>query len=455
MPISRLRVRLAAGFAIAFAVGLVLFAAGALGYLWRESSRRMEVHLAEVADGVARGVARELLETPDSSFGYAAREVVMEWPPSAGAFVILDSIGRVTAMADGFEQVIPAIVALSRDGGARFDAMNDGIAYRVQRERTVTTVAPRDVRAFEILAFASTAGIRDDLELLGGALLVAAPLMLLLSLVGGYLLAGRALSPVDALGASLTSMAPDDLSRRLPVATPADEIDTLARQFNDLLERLEAAQARNRRFVRETAHQIRTPLTLVLGEAEHALQGRDDAATPHAMALRRVKLAAEQMARRVDELFLLAEVEAGATIALTDDVELDGLALECTDLMRARATTLGRTLRLGNIDPVVVRGSTPLLREALLEMLENACRHGAPGVSVTTEVCATSGEALVIVRSGNSVVGAAAARGSSGEGQGLGMAIVRWIAKGHGGRFDGERDGDDFCSRLVLPLPVR
>ncbi len=447
MRFSRLRLRLAAGFSLALAVGLGLFAVGALGYLWRESNRRLDARLVEVTEAVARGMTREVLETPDSALAYAAGEVVLEWPASAGAFAIVDSLGRSAAALDRDSVLTRILASWPRTGFAsRFDIPVNGANYRAVARLSSTRLATGGERRFTVIAFGSTEGIETDTELLGGTVLVAAPLIVLLSLVGGYLLARRALLPVDALGRSLASMAPEDLSRRLPVGPHGDEVDTLAERFNALLERLDAAQSRNRKFVRETAHQIRTPLTLVLGEAEHALAGCEGAFSQHAIALRRVKLAAEQMQRRVDELFLLAEAEAGVAIALNDDVELDGLALECADLMRARASSLGRTLSLGDISPAVVRGNAPLLREALLEMLENGCRHGAVGVSVTTDVKEADDEVQVLVSSGRPN-----GSGPAPDGRGLGQAIVSWIAVGHGGRFESAREGNLFVSKLILP----
>jgi len=85
---------------------------------------------------------------------------------------------------------------------------------------------------------------------------------------------------------------------------------------------------------------------------------------------------ADQMVRRVDDLFLLAQAEAGDRPPMQDAVELDGLALECTDLMRGRAQQTRHSLELERVEGAVARGNEPLLREALLELLENAVRYG-------------------------------------------------------------------------------
>ena len=452
MPLSRLRLRLAGGFALAFGAGLAVLAAVALGYLWRESNRRLDVRLDAVASGVAQAVARELRETPDSSFVYAARQVQAEWPRNGDAWIIADATGAPVAASDTAQDAPRVLRARTAHPERRFDVTLDGADLRVSADSGSLRLDASHAWRYGVLAFGSTEGIEGDTELLATTLGIAAPIIVLLSLAAGYLLARRALRPVNTLGDALAAVDPDDLSHRLPVASPPDEVSALALEFNRLLERLAAAQHRNRGFVREAAHQIRTPLTLVLGEAAHELAAADSTAPRMRATLQRIGTAAEQMRRRVDELFLLAEAEAGVRIELDEDVELDGLVLECADLMRARAAALGRSLALGTIDPAIVRGNAPLLREALLELLENGCRHGGASAPVTTELTACDGTVILTVRSA-----ADGAESGTAQSRGLGLPIVAWIARGHGARFSAQREEGMHVARLVLtarPAPA-
>jgi signal transduction histidine kinase len=451
VPLSRLRLRLAAGFAVAFALGLGVLAAGALGYLWRESTRRLDARLAAVADGVARNLARQLNETPDSSLAFAANEVVKEWPANDDAFGIVSDRGMLVAGVNRAGALDPVIGAWSRGGGAsRLSVPHGDQDFRVVAVPAATFHARGHEWRFGVVAYGSTEGIEGDAELLGGTLAIAAPLIALLSLVAGYLLARRALRPVDALAGSIAAIAPTDLSRRLPVREPRDEIGTLAGEFNSLLERLDEAQRRNRGFVREAAHQIRTPLTLVLGEAGHELAAGESSAERMRATLGRIRAAAEQMRRRVDELFLLAEAQAGERVRLDDDVELDGLVLECTDLMRARASALGRSLAIGRAEHIVVRGNEALLKEALLELLENACRHGTVAAPVTVSAHAAAGRGVIDVESAGPPFALPPASGRTTP-EGLGVAIVQWIALAHGGELRLAREGQCNVVSLVLP----
>src|ERR1019366_57753 len=224
MALSRLRLRLAAGFAIAFVLGLGVLAGGVLGFLWRESTRRLETRLAAVAEGVATGLARELNGTPDSSLAFAANEVVKEWPVNDDAFAIVDEQGLLVAGVNRGGALDAVLGAWSRRGRRmRLVAEQHGQDFRVVSIPAASFHANGREWRFGVVAFGSTEGIERDTGLLGGALAIAAPLIALLSLAAGYLLARRALRPVDTLTGSIAAIAPDDLSRRLPVPLPPDE----------------------------------------------------------------------------------------------------------------------------------------------------------------------------------------------------------------------------------------
>ena len=432
MALSRLRLRLAAGFAFAFLVALAILAAAALGYLWNESTRRLDKRLDASADGVAAAVARVLRESSDSSLAHAANEAVREWPPTGDLFAIVDDAGMMVAGVGPRDVIDRMLRAWTGARAPHFGVDKPGDDYRASGLHATLPRTQEPPLKFGVLAFSSIEGIDSDTHAVAVALAIAAPLIVLLSLAAGYALARRALRPVDDLGRAIAGIAPTDLSRRLPVGDAHDEVAALAVEFNTLLQKLDDAQRRNRGFIREAAHQIRTPLTLVLGEAGHELAA--PATTPERMrgTLGRIRTAAEQMRRRVDELFLLAEAQAGEKVRLEDDVELDGLVLECTDLMRERASALGRSLAIGSAEHVVVRGSAPLLQEALVELIENACRHGDAATPVTVSSVASAGGAALEVTSGGDPF-VMAPRADSGAPDGLGLPIVGWIARAHGG----------------------
>jgi two-component system, OmpR family, heavy metal sensor histidine kinase CusS len=450
MALSRLRLRLAAGFAFAFLLALAILATVALGYLWFESTRRLDARLDASADAVAARVGHLLQEMPAPSLALATNEVAREWPPGSDLFVVVDDAGAMVAGVGPRAAIDRTLTAWATARLAHFDVNKPGDDYRASGLRATLPRTAGPPLRFGVLAFSSVEGIDSDTRLLAGTLAIAAPLILLLSLAAGYGLARRALRPVDDLGTAIAGIAPTDLSRRLTVRDPPDEVSALAIEFNALLQRLDDAQRRNRGFIREAAHQIRTPLTLVLGEAGQELAATNTTADRMRATLGRIRTAAEQMRRRVDELFLLAEAQAGEPVRLEDDVELDGLVLECTDLMRERASALGRSLAIGKAEHEVVRGNASLLQEALVELIENACRHGDSEAPVTVS-CGSSGgfAALEVTSGGEPFMGVRPT--DTGAPGGLGLPIVEWIARAHGGALQVARN----ASLNVVTMTLR
>lgn len=445
MALSRLRIRLAGVFALTLAAALVLVATASLGWLWRESTLRLNTRVTRIAALVEEAIVREQAESPDSSLSFALDEVRRDWVWSGDQWIVLDTSGNLISTVANAATVTRINrawrAAPPSEAGQRFDSDVEGDDLH-----GVVRQVPRRGRApaYTVLAFASSEGIERDTEGLAVALAIAAPMIVLVSMAGGYLLARRALQPVQALGTALEQIGATDLSARVPVNAVPDEVDQLAIRFNDLLARVESAQEQNRRFVREAAHQVRTPLTLVRGEADLALATDTRSASELAAALSRIRSASEQMQRRVDELMLLAEAEAGVRIDLRELVELDGLTLEAVDLFRARATQLGRSLALGEVHEVRVRGNSALLREAVLELLENACRHGAAQTQVTVSVRHDDERAIISVESASDV-----AESSARPGRGVGQRIVQWIAEGHGGAFSVQRSRSSESEAIV------
>jgi signal transduction histidine kinase len=449
MPLSRLRLRLAAWFALAFICGLVALTGVLHFYMWRESDQGLTRELRRVGNDLARFAVLEYHEHPDLGMAAAVREALAEFPEGPETFVVYAAAGaRLGERGDSTRRRHAPATLAPADGPTVRDLPSSGAA-----PVRYVLLPPRGDPAFRVLVAATTVRMVNERAALVLWLAASVPVVLALSLAGGYMLSSRALRPIQELQRAVAGIAPDALDRRLPVSRTPDELDRLAAQFNDLLERLERTQQQSRRFLRQAAHQIRTPLTLVLGEAALSLD-RARTVGEQRQTLERIQRAADQMRRHVDELFLLAEAEAGLRPTMDEKVELDGLVLECADLMRGRATGLGQRLELLRVDAVSVRGNEVLLREGLLELIENACRHGSReqpvGISAVRE-----GEAaqILVASHGPPITPDAGSEpaAANGEGRGLGLSIVRWIAGEHGGVFVVERQDGRNVVGFRLP----
>lgn len=443
MPISRLRLQLAAWFGITFIAGLLLLDLGFLAYSGRSAEQRLTHQVTAAAHGLAASIRREqaLLQgiPPDS----AVREALAEWPAGPDVIGVFDSAGRlIVARGPG------ALIRRLDPGnlGPRAAGTRDLPVDQEGRLRLAWVRNP-EPPALLVITASSTAGLQEEQEALRTWLLASLPLIGLGAAAAGYALARRGLGPVRAMARELDAIDVERLARRLPVRRPPDELDQLATHFNSLLDRLATAQQTSRRFLGQAAHQLRTPLTIVRGESGLSLE-RAREPEEYRNALRRIRLAAEQMSHRVEELFLLAEAEAGERPALEAEVELDGVAVDAVELMRGRATALSHTLEFGRMEEVIVRGDLRLLREATLELVENAVRHGAGDRPVTIAVFREGGLGVVEVRSSGSPIPA----NGKGEGTGLGLTIVRWVADVHDGALVISRRDSVNAVRLEIPL---
>jgi hypothetical protein len=403
MPISRLGLRLATAVGAALVIGLGALDLGLFIYLRQQADRRLAGQTQLAADEFSLAVQRELLDSP-GDLSTSASEALKEWPADSNAFVVYDRAGARSA--EGGDRRITLLAppaALIPPGRPVWDVPRGS-----EGEVRMSVARSAGPPPFTVVVVRSTAGLHAANAKLAWWLAFSVPLVILIGVAGAYVLR--------------------------------------------LYERLSDAQARNRRFLAQVAHQLKTPLTVIRGESGLGLE-RPRTAEEYRDLLRRVALAAEQMTHRVDDLFLLAQAAAGERPPLADHIELDGLVLECVDLMRGRAGALGQHLELGTVEPAVITGSEPLVREAVLELLENACRHGAPGASIRIAALGNGTGARIEVASRGAPIPAAALNGGEGERPdrpGLGLSIVRWIAGVHGGRLEYRREAD--INTLVLGL---
>ncbi len=449
MPLSRFRLHLTFWFGAAFIIGLLVLDAGFYLYSRQKAEGRINRDLA----GTARGLLQAIQAEAPGHHGdpaAAVEDAISEWPAGPGALVVWGTDGRVLGGRG------PAGLQGSLSPDALVPA---GVSLRVvpiAGEADARVAVYRDTAAGApiVAAIMSTAATHEEDEVLLGWLLVSLPLVALLALAAGYVLTRRALDPVRELSARAAAIDLHALYQRLPVRQPADEIDGLADQFNQMLERLERAQATNRTFLARAAHQIKTPLTVVRGESALGLE-RPRGVEEYQAILRRIQLSAEQMSRRVAELVLLARATAGDRPPLDDQVELDGLAWQSADLMRARAQATQHLLELGEVDHCPIVGNEDLLREACLELLENACRHSPAGTTIGLGVSIDGPDARLTVTSRGAPVTLPSVSDNSAldSGGGLGLALVEWIASVHGGHLTVTHLDGANTFRVHLPMP--
>lgn len=444
MRYSRLRLRLAGWFALGMLLGLAALDMSLFALLKRRADARLDAQITADATGFAAAVSREAAEVPRPALQQAVHDALDEWPPSPAAISVSSASGAVL----GNRGSGTLLDALGRSAARPTPGSLLDLPLDEEGDLRITTATGSEDGGFVVTVAQSTAPLTEDFETLALWLTLSIPLVLIVSLPAGYFLARRALAPFGSLARQLEGISPGALDRRLPVAHPPDELDRLADKVNQLLDRLADAQAQTRRFLGHAAHQLRTPLTLIRGESDLAI-GHERPAEGYRAALNRISLVSAQMSRRVDELFLLARAEAGERVPRTEIVELDAVALEAADLMRGRAQMLGHRLELGEMVGAEVMGDAGLLREAALELLENACRHGSVESPIVVAVRQAGDTAtLEVASAGGTVMERTEDRADSG----LGLTIVQWIASAHEGSLSVTHHGGTNRYGMSIPL---
>ncbi|MFE0451668.1 sensor histidine kinase [Streptomyces sp. NPDC058914] len=279
----------------------------------------------------------------------------------------------------------------------------------------------------------------------------------------GYAMAGRVLSPLGRILRTARAVAGSDLSRRIELDGPDDELKELADTFDDMLERLQRAFTAQQRFVGNASHELRTPLAINRTLLEVHLS--DPNAPVELQQLGKTLLATNERSEQlVEGLLLLARSDN--QIVERKPVDLAEVAEQAIDQVHGEAQAKGVEIR-GTRESAVVQGNGVLLERIALNLVQNAVRYNVPDdgwVEVTTEV--QHGQAVLVVSNTGPVVPAyeidnlfepfrrlRTERTGSDKGVGLGLSIVRSVARAHGGHIAAQpREGGGLVMRVTLPV---
>ncbi|MFI8946860.1 sensor histidine kinase [Streptomyces sp. NPDC053750] len=279
----------------------------------------------------------------------------------------------------------------------------------------------------------------------------------------GYAMAGRVLSPLGRITRTARAVAGSDLSRRIELDGPDDELKELADTFDDMLERLQRAFTAQQRFVGNASHELRTPLAINRTLLEVHLS--DPHAPVELQQLGKTLLATNERSEQlVEGLLLLARSDN--QIVERKPVDLAEVAGQAIDQVHAEAEAKGVQLR-GTREPAVVQGNGVLLERIALNLVQNAVRYNVAEqgwVEVTTAV--ENGQAVLVVTNTGPVVPAyeidnlfepfrrlRTERTGSDKGVGLGLSIARSVARAHGGHIYAQpREGGGLVMRVTLPV---
>lgn len=454
---KRLPIRLRLTLAFALAMVAVLAAMGAFLYLRVGSSldaaidEGLEARAAEVAALVAQGDFR-LGDSTESGLADPDERFVQLLDPQGG---IVDATPQVARRP-----------LLGPDGLAR--ALSER-AFFVERSEVPRIEGRARILAMPIdssegrlvLLVGASLGERDDtVRDLLAQLLVAGPAVLLVVSLLAYALARAALRPVESMRAKAGVISAAEPGRRLPLPESRDEVRRLGETLNDMLERLEGALERERGFVADASHELRTPLALLKAELELALR-RPRSAAELEQALRSAAAETNHLTRLAEDLLVLARSDQGRLPLRRTRVSATAILSDVAERFRPEAEKAGRAIEITTRDGVEVVADAVRLEQAVGNLVENALRHGRGSIRLSA-LERDSRVELHVVDEGAGFPPEFVARAferfsrpdeaRSGEGAGLGLAIVHVIASGHGGSAHAaNRDGGGADVWLSIP----
>jgi signal transduction histidine kinase len=291
--------------------------------------------------------------------------------------------------------------------------------------------------------------------------LLAGLFALVAAAVAGYLVASRVSSPLRRMARTAADVNAGDISHRMGPTTASDEIRVLAQSFDNMLDRLDDAFARQRAFVSDASHELRTPLTVVRGQLEVLARQPDVSREDVARVTRLVSAETERMERLVDDLLLLAKTEEGSPLAVRP-IELRDYV---HDVFNALSLTADRDFELGPVSDVTIDADPDRLAQVIHNLAQNAVAHTHQGGLVRLSAAANGRYVRFAVEDNGPGIPSDQrdrifdrfhrtdfSRARATGGSGLGLAIARALVEAHGGRIRA-RESPEGGARLEFDLP--
>jgi heavy metal sensor kinase len=359
--------------------------------------------------------------------------------------VVYDARGEVYERT---EELSAASVLPAPPVGSEGPRFQDIAVPTLGRQRILAGRLRPGKLAFTVVLMAPLEEVDREMGLVRTALLLAVPAALAVCGGWGYMMARKALAPMERLRRSTEEITASRLDRRLPVANTHDELGRLTQTVNAMIARLERSFAEIRRFTADASHELRTPLTVIRTEAEVTLSKPHDPDECRNL-LGSILEECDKLTRLTEQLLTLAREDVGADRPPLERVDLAVVVRGVVEDMRPLAETRGLRLRAEGDGEFPVRGDALRLRQVFVNVVDNAIKYTPAGGEVAVEMGRLDCQLIVTVR--DTGIGIAAehlgrvfdrfycvdkARSREQGGTGLGLSIAQSIVTAHGGRME-------------------
>jgi two-component system OmpR family sensor kinase len=445
----RLRTRVTLVSAALMAV--VLVATGAFVYL------RLQTELRQAMDETLRSRAEAERLVVEGSGALPSNQ-----PDDAFAQLIAPDGSLIESSGS-----IAGEPALVEPADVTAPALSERDAVRVEGEVVPARMLVVPISQGRVLVVgASLDDQRQTLGRLATSLAVGAPLALVLAVGVTWLLVGWTLRPVESMRGQAAAISASEPGRRLPVPGTRDELARLAETLNAMLERLEEAIERERRFVDDASHELRTPLANLKAELDLALR-RSRTADELERALRSAAEETDRLARLADDLLVLARADRGRLPIRREVVDVARMVGGTVDTFAARASERGVGIDVRVPHELRADVDELRMRQALGNLLDNGLRYVPSGGRMSIAADRRDGSLRLEVRDTGpgfppeflavafeAFARPDASRSRPGGGTGLGLAIVAAVAEAHGGTAEAANLPGGGAV-VVLSIPMR
>ena len=466
MNTSSVRFRLTVWYAGLLAGLLALFGMS----IYIGLGQYLRSHLTDSLTKEARQIGETLLVNVDlSGEPYVVDEIKEHFAPEInGIFVRVTRAGGSTLYVSGPPKDAgfdPGSVPAARPDLSQLTSKVERLPGGVELMVCAVPFTTREGNRFLIEAGSP---LEQSESVLRGLLLtfaVGLPLVVTVSIAGGYVLMKRALKPVGEITRTAEQISSRNLSERLPAARTGDELEALSTALNRMIARIDHSFRHMNRFTADASHELRTPLTVLRGELEAVAQ-RQDIPSDAREIIESALEESERLSKIVESLLAISRLDAGEALMSRERFDLAELVTDTVEQMRLLAEDKRITLSCVVKEGVQVEGDQGRLKQVVVNLADNAIKYTNEGGNIDIRVAAVDGKALLEVSDNGVSIPPEAlphvferfyrvdkARSRQMGGAGLGLSIVKSICEAHGGRIDVEST-EGKGSRFTVELPL-
>lgn len=457
------------------ALVLILFAS--LTYFLFSSVMRDQIDstLSEIVAAFEKTVNNEFSGEDGNHRGDEAFEAIREATMDIGfknyKVFVFSSDGKPIAVSKTGKSETEILPEAASNWLTAFDAKTELQNFRIDDEtvRVLFSKIQVENKSFQILVVHPLEEYEQLLEKIRYAFLISVPLALIFASFGGYFLAHKSFEPVAEMNEKAEKITAQNLHERLPVKNEYDEIGRLASSFNRLLSRLDLSFEQQKRFMADASHELRTPVSIVRGEAEVSLTKKERSETEYRETIQIMGKEAERMSTIIEDLFTLSRADSDENSISIRSVYLEDILQSTVKGFRSIASKNGISLLLNSKAEMPMLADERLLERLFTNLIDNGLKHAKTKVMITAGI-KEGAYAITFEDDGSGILNenrdqiferffredAARSRKKGhfrGSGAGLGLSISRWIAEVHQGTLKLNKS-DKNGSFFTVELPV-